>query len=308
MNQVMTYESDVVLHPPHSRATLKQTFNDYLQVVKPGITLSNMFTAFTGLFVATKGDPGITLTLATLVGSSFVVMSGCALNNYIDRDIDQYMERTKGRALPNGRISEWSVIALGLLLGLIGVSVLSLFATMTSAYMALVGLFFYVIVYTGLTKRTTTLSTVIGGISGAMPPLIGWTAATGSVDTMGWVLFAILFIWQPPHFLALGMRRVKDYAAAGIPLLPVVYGFKPTKIQIVLWTAAILPVSIMPYVIGKDNLLYLVTAVILGGMWLVKGLRGFKTADDTAWASKMFKFSLIYLMVMCVAMMVGVLF
>ncbi len=308
MDQVMAYESEAVLQHSRNRATLKETFNDYLQVVKPGITISNMFTAFTGLFVATKGDPGITLTLATVVGSSFVVMSGCALNNYIDRDIDQHMERTKGRALPNGRIPEWSVIALGLLLGLIGVSALSLFATMTSAYMALVGLFFYVIVYTGLTKRTTTLSTVIGGISGAMPPLIGWTAATGSVNTMGWVLFAILFIWQPPHFLALGMRRVKDYAAAGIPLLPVVYGFKPTKIQIVLWTAAIIPVSILPYVLGKENLLYLAAAVLLGSVWLVKGLRGFRTGDDTVWATKMFKFSLIYLMTMCIAMMVGVLF
>jgi protoheme IX farnesyltransferase len=287
------------------RATLRTIYRDYSNLVKPGITMSNVMTAFTGVWVAARGAPSLSVTLATLAGSAFVVMSGCALNNVIDRDIDQRMARTASRPLPNGRIKPAAAIAVGAVAGAVGVALLDLFATPLSALMALIGLFFYVVVYTRLFKRTTTLGTLIGGISGAMPPLIGWTAVTGSLSSAAWVLFAILFVWQVPHFLSLGMRRVEDYRGAGIPLLPVVYGFAATKRQIILWTLALLPVSILLFALGAVSWLYLVPALILGGVYIWKALRGLRAKDDLKWATDMFGYSLIYLTVMCVAMVIG---
>ncbi len=289
-----------------SERSADSTWRDYVNVVKPGITISNMLTTFTGLWLAAHGRPDIILGCVTLVGGSLVVMSGCALNNYMDRDIDQLMPRTQDRPLPNGRIPAWRVMTLGIVLGVVGISLLGLFATTLSALMALIGLFFYVIVYTGLTKRTTTLSTVIGGVSGAMPPLIGWTAVTGSLDTTALLLFVFMFLWQPPHFLALAMRRVKDYATAGIPLLPVVYGFGLTKRQIAVWTAALVPSSLLLYGVRAVGLFYLLTAIVLGVVWLYKAVRGFRVKDDIAWATDMFRFSLIYLMALSIAMVVNV--
>lgn len=286
--------------------SFRSLYKDYLNVTKPGITMSNMLMTFTGLWLAEAGRLNIGLAVLTLIGSSLVVMSGCALNNYMDRDIDPLMARTQARPLPNGRIRPWTVMLLGIVLGVIGIGLLGLFVNTLSALMALIGLFFYVIVYTAMTKRTTTLSTVIGGISGAIPPLIGWTAVTGSLNVTAWLLFAFMFIWQPPHFLALAMRRVKDYAAAGIPLLPVVYGFAPTKRQIIHWTGALVPTSLLLYTVHAENLLYVAVAAVLGGIYLWKAFKGFKAKDDVAWALDMFKYSLIYLTAMSVAMIVCV--
>ncbi|PWI58302.1 protoheme IX farnesyltransferase [Sulfoacidibacillus thermotolerans] len=289
-----------------TRAPFREVLRDYVNVVKPGITMSNMMTTFTGLWLAAHGRPTLELTIVTLVGSGLVVMSGCSFNNYMDRDIDQYMARTQDRPLPNSRIPAWSVLLLGTVLGILGVSMLGVLANTLSAIMALIGLFFYVIIYTGLTKRTTTLSTVIGGVSGAMPPLIGWTAVTGSLGMAGWLLFIFMFLWQPPHFLALAMRRVKDYASAGIPLLPVLYGFAPTKRQIVVWTAALVPASLLLTAIHAEGLVYFFTALVFGGIWLAKGVKGFWAKDDIAWATDMFRFSLIYLMVLSIVMIINV--
>lgn len=292
---------------PLQNATFRSLYKDYLNVTKPGITMSNMLMTFTGLWLAADGHPNIGTGVLTLLGSSLVVMSGCALNNYMDRDIDPLMARTQNRPLPSGRLRPWTVMALGITLGVLGVSLLGLTVNTMAALMALIGLFFYVIVYTGMTKRTTSLSTVIGSVSGAMPPLIGWAAITGSLNTTAWLLFTFMFIWQPPHFLALGMRKVKDYAAAGIPLLPVVYGFEPTKRQIIAWTAALLPLSLLFYMVHAVGLLYLPIAGTLGVIYLVKALRGLNAKDDIVWATDMFKYSLIYLTVMSLAMIVSVL-
>ncbi|MCY0901060.1 MAG: heme o synthase [Firmicutes bacterium] len=281
-------------------------FKDYLNLTKPGITMSNMMMTFTGLWLASAGRLPILVSILTLIGSSLVVMSGCTLNNYMDRDIDPLMARTQGRPLPNGRVKPWTVMVLGIVLGIVGLGTLGIFVNTISALMAMIGLFFYVIVYTGMTKRTTTLSTVVGSVSGAMPPLIGWTAVAGSLGETAWLLFAFMFIWQIPHFLSLGMRRVKDYAAAGIPLLPVVYGFEPTKRQIISWTAALLPISLMLYVTHAVSLLYVAVALVLGGIYLAKALRALRPRDDLVWATDMFKYSLIYLTAMSAAMVVGV--
>lgn len=290
-----------------SGESLQQTpvCKDYLNVTKPGITMSNALMTFTGVWLAGHGHPSIITTLAALVGSSLVVMGGCAMNNFMDRDIDQFMARTSSRPLPNGRLQPSRVLLFGTLLSVLGVVVLMLFVNDLSALMALIGLVFYVVIYTGMTKRTTTLSTVVGSISGAVPPLIGWTAITGSLSGVAWLLFAFMFIWQSPHFLSLGMRRAKEYASAGIPLLPVVHGFGPTKQQIIVWTAALIPTSLMLYEVQATGLFYLATALILGAVYLYKALKGIRAKDDFVWATDMFKYSLIYLTVMSLAMIVN---
>ncbi len=288
------------------RRPWRDIYRDYVNVTKPGITMSNAMTTFTGLWVAARGHPALATLFLALAGSSLVVMSGCALNNFMDRDIDHLMARTQNRPLPNGRLGAGSVMMFGVLLGILGIGILSIFINAISALMALIGLFFYVILYTGITKRTTTLSTIIGSVSGAMPPLIGWTAVTGSIDATGWVLFTIMFLWQSPHFLALGMRRMKEYKAAGIPLLPVVHGFGPTKRQIVLWTVALIPISLLLYVDKAVNWIYLGIAIPLGVVYLYKAFRGFRASNDITWATDMFRYSLIYLTVLSIAMVVAV--
>lgn len=284
--------------------TIRGVVRDLINVTKPGITMSNAMMTFVGIWLSAGRHPAFSLAMMTLAGSSLVVMGGCAMNNFMDRDIDQLMTRTKKRPLPNQRLSGWSVISLGALLAFLGVALLCAYVNLLSAVMALIGLFFYVIVYTGLTKRTTTLSTVIGSVSGAMPPLIGWTAMSGTISTGAWLLFLFMFIWQPPHFWALSMRRVKEYAAARIPLLPVKYGFAPTKRQIVAWTVLLVPVSLLLYVAHVTDVFYLISALLLGGVWIVKALRGLRAKDDIAWATEMFKFSLIYLTGMAAAMVI----
>ncbi|KUO95356.1 heme o synthase [Ferroacidibacillus organovorans] len=289
-----------------SRETAPRTFKsvarDLINVTKPGITLSNAMMTFVGIWLGASRHPAFSIAMITLAGSSLVVMGGCAMNNFMDRDIDQLMTRTQRRPLPDQRLSGRSVILLGAVLSFLGVAMLCAYVNLLAAAMALIGLFFYVIVYTGLTKRTTTLSTVIGSVSGAMPPLIGWTAMTNSLSLGAWLLFLFMFIWQPPHFWALSMRRVKEYSAARIPLLPVKYGFAPTKRQIVAWTVILLPASLLLYVSHVADVFYLISALFLGGLWIAKALRGFRSKDDIAWATEMFKFSLIYLTGMAVAM------
>ncbi len=282
-----------------------QLTKEYWNVTKPGIMMSNAMTTFTGLWLASAGHFNVVTDLLTIVGSGLVVMSGCALNNYMDRDIDPLMKRTQGRALVTGTLQPWTVMALGTVLGVIGISLLGMFVNTISALMALIGLFFYVIVYTGMTKRTTSFSTVVGSVSGAMPPLIGWTAITGSLDLSAWLLFFFMFLWQPPHFLALGMRRVKDYANARVPLLPVLYGFGITKRQIIGWTVALFPVSLLLYGVHLVGIFYLVAASVLGAIYIVKALKGLKATDDIAWANDMFKYSLIYLTAMSIAMVIS---
>jgi len=173
-----------------------------------------------------------------------------------------------------------------------------------AALLAMIGHFVYVGVYSLWLKRTTTLNTVIGGISGAVPPMIGWVAVTGSIDPPAWILFIFMFLWQPPHFLALAMRKVEDYRAAGVPMLPVVRGFTEAKRQNLLYVAAMVPASLLLVQMGVVGLLYLVVATVLGLVYIGLSLEGFFTKDDNRWARRMFVYSLVYLTVMLLVMIV----
>jgi protoheme IX farnesyltransferase len=218
-------------------------------VTKVGITVANMMTVFAGLWLAAQGSfDGLTI-LWTLLGTALVIMAGTCLNNYIDRDLDKYMERTSKRALPNGRLNPKAVYWMGIGFAVVGTTLLTFLVNPLTAFVGLIGLFDYVVIYTMWLKRTSTTSTIWGGVSGAAPIVMGYTAVTNTLDMGALVLFLWMFLWQPPHFLALAIRRAEDYGKAGIPLLPVVKGFEETKRQSLRWVAALFPASFLMYLL-----------------------------------------------------------
>ncbi len=280
------------------------TWSDYLYLTKPGITISNLLTTFTGLWLAAKGSLDLKVTIFTLIGTAFVIASGAALNNYYDRELDLKMKRTKNRAVAAGRIHPRNALAIGIALLLTGLVVLGVFVNALAAVISLIGHIFYVLLYTPL-KRVTTLNTVVGGVSGAVPPVIGWVAVTGSIDPSAWILFTIIFLWQFPHFLSLAMMKVEDYRNGDVMMLPVVKGFEETKRQILRYTAALLPASILLFMFGSVGYIYLAASTALGIFYLVLAFKSFFMTDDMAWAKKMFGYSLVYLLAICASVIVG---
>lgn len=278
---------------------------DFLSLIKVGIVNSNAMTTFTGIWLALHFSgarflDNIDLILATLIGSSLIVAGSCSLNNYIDRDIDHLMERTKGRPTVTGRVQPGKVAVMSFLLIAAGTGLLFT-TTATAALIGIFGVFSYVVLYTMWSKRQYVSNTIVGSISGAVPPLIGWAAVDANLDLIAWMLFAIVFVWQPPHFYALAMRRAEEYRAAGIPMLPVVKGFKTTKRSIFLWVTALLP---LPFFLPSLGTAFLILATALNVGWLALGFYGLKRHDDIKWAKMMFIYSLQYLTVMFVAMVI----
>lgn len=283
------------------------TWKIFVELTKPGILFSNTITVFGGYWVA-LGSSGesfrLSLLLYAVLGALLVMASGCVLNNYWDRDLDQKMTRTRKRALPTGVISPNVVLWYGILLGIAGLAVLYFGTNPLTTLLGAVGLIVYVFIYTMWLKRTSTLSTTIGAISGSMPPVIGYCAITGVMDMGAWILFGILFFWQPPHFWALGIRRKEEYRAAGFPLLPVVHGNELTKMHMLRFLVMLVPVSLLLYAYGYVGEIYLVAAILLGLAWTFIGLAGFKTNEDDNWAKKMFVFSINYLPILFIVMII----
>lgn len=289
-------------------STTKPTWRDFLEVTKPGINKSNLIAAFAGYFLAAGLDQFQFSTLfLTLLGVALVIAGGCTLNNFYDRDIDCIMDRTKQRSVAQGRIKPIVALWYGIILTVAGLFVLAFGVNVLSAILAFIGFAVYVFIYTMWLKRTSTTNTVVGGFSGAVPPVIGWVAVTNELDINALALFLILFMWQPPHFFALAMRRANDYKAAGIPMLPVVKGFKETKIQVLFFTVLLLLSSIILFITGVSSWFYLICAVILGVIYVVLAAKGFKTDNDEKWSNQMFFYSLIYLTTIFVVMILDVL-
>ncbi|RBW70249.1 heme o synthase [Bacillus taeanensis] len=279
------------------------TWKDFITLTKMGIVLSNLITTFAGLWIAAQYSNfdffgNLNIVIFAILGTALVVAGGTSLNNYIDRDIDKIMPRTKDRPSADGRIPANQVLWVGYTLAAVG-TVFLLMTEVMAAVLGLVGLFFYVVLYTMWTKRTTSFNTAVGAVSGAMPPLIGWAAIDPDLSPVAWAMFLVMFIWQMPHFFAIAMKRCEDYRAAGIPMLPVVAGFKLTKRQMVLYVGAIIPVSLLLYNFG---VIYTTIAAVLGFGWLAVGIAGFFTKDDIKWARTMFVYSINYLTIMFVLM------
>ncbi|MET0779334.1 MAG: heme o synthase [Candidatus Saccharimonadales bacterium] len=281
-------------------------FKKYYRLTKPGIIYGNALNTAAGFFFAASYYRHFDLwtLLAVLAGSSLVIASGCVVNNYIDRGIDVKMERTKKRALVQGTISGQTALIYGGILGVIGFTILALYTNWLTVGIGAVGYFFYVVMYS-VFKRRSVFGTLIGAVSGAVPPLAGYVAVTNSLDSAAITVFLILVFWQMPHFYAIAIYRLKDYKAAGIPVWPAKKGIPSTKIQMVAYIIAFTVTAASLTLFGYTGLTYLGVVLGLGMAWLLRALEGFNAVDNTAWARKMFFFSLIVTLVMCAILSVG---
>jgi heme o synthase len=278
--------------------------SDFVTLMKPRVMVLAVFTSLVGLGCAPRELYGLDALAAALAIAAGAGAAG-VLNMWYDADIDAVMTRTAMRPIPRGKVSRVEALLFGSALATGAVLVLALATNLAAA--ALLGgtILFYIVVYTAWLKRSTPQNIVIGGAAGALPPVIGWTAATGSVALEPLVLFLIIFLWTPPHFWALALNRVEDYARAGVPMLPVVSGRAATKRQIVIYSALLVPASMLPWSIGFAGAIYGVTAAICGAVFVVLALllSGSSEADRCA-AHRLFVFSITYLFVLFAALLV----
>ncbi|MBX3719482.1 MAG: heme o synthase [Parachlamydiales bacterium] len=268
------------------------TAKSYCLLAKPGIILGNAITTAGGFALASKGHIDFFLFLATMIGLSCVIGSACAFNNYIDRESDVKMSRTKNRPLARGDISVKNALMFALALGAIGVAVLGMFTNLRTLSIAIFGFLAYVILYS-FSKYRSVHGTLIGSIAGAVPPVIGYCAVSNKLDAPAWILFAIIVMWQMPHFFAIAIYRMDDYAKAGIPVLPVQKGIVRTKVQMVIYIIGFIAASSLLPLFDYTGNGYFFIVLLLGAAWLLLALQGFKSANDVRWARKMFVFSLV---------------
>jgi protoheme IX farnesyltransferase len=302
--------------PPDSGGDrrLTETVMAYAALTKPRIIELLLVTTVPAMVLATREVPGMTLpswlwlAFWTLVGGSLAAGAANAMNQYLERDIDILMTRTRRRPLPASTVEPDQAVAFGLALTVVSFVVLWQFVNLLAAFLTLVAIGFYVLVYTVLLKRTTTQNIVIGGAAGALPPVIGWAAITGSVAPPAIVLFLLIFYWTPPHFWALALRLRGDYAAAGIPMLPVVRGIPETARQIVLYTAITVAVSLALFAVARMGLVYLAAAIVLGLIFLWRAVAIWRRASSeeqsVAGAVRLYRYSITYLTLLSAAVVV----
>lgn len=294
-----TTESDDIVGP----YTWNEKVKDYVSLTKPGVISLLILTTITSMYITPAGKPELALVLWTTIGGWLMAAASHAYNCYLDRDIDVLMGRTGRRPIPSGRIPGWHALVLGTILMILAAVILVVFANWLAAALAFAGLVYYVLIYTMWLKRSSVSNIVIGGGAGAFPPLVGWAAATGSLTLPSLFLFAIIFYWTPPHFWALAIIRSKDYARAGVPMLPVVAGDNETRWQIVLYTILMFVVTIMPTPLQMLGMAYLVMACVLGAIFGYYAISLYRQGT-TASAWGLYRFSLLYLALLFSAMVV----
>jgi heme o synthase len=292
-------------HAAAAEAESASFMKDFLALIKIGIVNSNVITAFAGFFLAIQFAGGhfldeLDLLFYVVIGSSLIVAGSAAMNNLIDRDIDPVMSRTKSRPTVTGRFKAPTVFAMSVIFLLIG-EILLFSASTTAGLWGIAGIFSYVVLYSMWSKRKHVSNTIVGSISGAIPPLIGWAAVEPALGPGAWALFLIMFAWQPPHFYAIAMRRTEEYRAAGIPMLPVVKGFARTKKSMLAWVLVLFP---LPFLLPQLGWPFIVLATALNAGWLFIALKGFRAADDIKWATSMFVYSLNYMTILFVSMII----
>jgi heme o synthase len=275
-----------------------------IELIKPERTLANVITGLAGFLLASQWHVQVALLIATLGGMSLVVASACVLNNYIDRNLDAKMPRTKKRVLASKQLPPGLVLAFAILLGIAGFVTLWLFVNTLVTVLGAVAYFDYIVLY-GYSKRHSVHSTLIGTVSGAMPIAAGYCAVTDRIDASVGILFLSMVCWQMPHFYAIAIFRMKDYKAGGIPVLPLVKGVHRTRVQILLYTVLYILVAISLSIFGRTGYVFAIVITLLGADWLWRGVYGFRAESDTVWARKMFVFSLKALLVFCFMVAVG---
>ena len=275
-------------------------FKKYLFLTKPGILFGNFVTTLGGYFVATQGSVDFLLLLLTLLGTTLVVASGCVVNNIIDQDIDQNMQRTQNRALVKKSISVPVAFVFAIVLGILGFGILWFWVNAYAFLFAVIGFVVYVGFYSLWTKRTTIHQTVVGSISGAAPPVIGYTAVANQFDIGALLIFLGYALWQMPHSWAIAIYRFDDYKNAGIPILPVARSIQRTKIESLIYVILFIVAMNGLFVFGYTNWIYLVVLNTLSFYWLYLSIIGFKAEDDQLWAKKTFLFSVILITVISI--------
>ena len=277
-----------------------EVIQSYYQLTKPRIILLLLITTAGGMWLAAEGQVDPQLLVITLVAGACAAGSANTLNCLYDRDIDYVMERTRHRPLPSGRVHPWHALTFAIVLATLSFSLLTYFANLVSALLAMSGILFYVLVYTHWLKRHSTQNIVIGGAAGAIPPLVGWAAVTGDLSWVAWTLFAIIFFWTPPHFWALAMMIREDYASVKVPMLPVVEGEEATAKQIWIYTLLLIPISLLlAYPLNVVGPIYISVALLLGGFFVFKAWQLLKAPQDLGVARSVFKYSILYMMLLC---------
>lgn len=277
----------------------------YLQLIKPGITLSNTLSGVAGFFLAASVVPfSLTAFVGAIGGIACIIASACVANNMLDRNIDKRMKRTSKRDIASGIISIPKALVVCVLLGLLGFTLLLVWTNMLTFWLGVLAYVWYVVIY-GLAKRTTAYSTIIGGVAGALPPVAGYTALTGRLDMAAVILFLILFLWQLPHFYAISMFRRDEYAKAGLPVWSVRFGMASAKIQIFVSVVLYAVVASLLTVYGYTGIVYLVVSSALSLYWVYKGITLYKKVDDVKWARTMFGVSLMVLLSMILLISIG---
>jgi len=290
------------------RGSVRDSVRSYIALTKPRIIELLLVTTVPAMVLAQRGIPSVGLIFWTLLGGSLAAGSANAINCYLDRDIDELMARTRRRPLPAHDVEPERAVVFGIVLGIASFVVLTWFVNLLSAFLALLAIAFYVVVYTILMKRSTPQNIVIGGAAGALPPVIGWAAVTGNVGVPALLLFALVFYWTPPHFWALSMRIRKDYAAAGVPMLPVVRGIAETSRQIGLYSILLVAISLLLFAVARLGWIYLASALLLGGLFLrqawILWRQGSAPEASTAQAIRLYRYSISYLSLLFLAVAV----
>lgn len=284
-------------------ARMGQVWQDYLELCKPRVVALMLLTVVVGMYLAVPGWVPLTTLFSTLLGIGFCAGSAAAINHLVDKRIDTMMARTKKRPVAQGRVSIQQAICFAVILGVVGLVVLSCFVNTLTAVLSFITIIGYAGVYTGYLKRATPQNIVIGGLAGAAPPLLGWTAVTNQLDPQALLLVLLIFTWTPPHFWALAIYRFEDYKHAEIPMLPVTHGIRYTKLNVLLYTILLVVVSVLPFVVGMSGWFYLVGALLFGVRFMYWAVILYRT-EDARVAMQTFRFSIVYLMLLFIFLLI----
>jgi len=286
-------------------ANFPAVLKSYYQLTKPRIIPLLLITTAAAMWIASEGRVDLLKLFITLIGGTLAAASAQTLNCVYDQDIDYEMLRTRERPIPAGRVKPRHALIFAFILGLISFSLFAVFVNLLSGCLAMSGIVFYMLIYTHFLKRHTTQNIVIGGAAGSIPPLVGWAAVTGDLSLTPWLLFAIIFLWTPPHFWALALMIKDDYAQVNVPMLPVIEGEEATVKQIWIYTLLVVPLTLfLVYPLHSCGWFYGAIAVILGWQFIVKAWELKQAPLDKMVARSLFKFSILYLMLLCLAMVI----